>query len=94
MNGLYNVTIEYLGRKKQDKFPLSTISLGQDGAFLVMDEDGQKIRFDASRCRVEQIAAHVIIISGFTTKPQHITAYCVYSNVGTQVSARSGYNLE
>ena len=56
MNRLYNVTIEYLGMKKQDKFPQSTICLGKDGAFLVMDEEGNGVRcqshFVESPCRV------------------------------------------
>lgn len=80
MNRLYNVTIEYLGLKKQDKFPQSTICLGKDGAFLVMDEEGNGVRFVAQDCRVEQIAAHVIIVRGFTDKPRHVTAYCIYAN--------------
>jgi hypothetical protein len=82
MNRLYNVTIEYLGINRQDKFPLSTICLGKDGSFLVMDAEGQSIRFDAKDCRVEQIAAHVIIIRGYTERPRHITAYCIYANAG------------
>ena len=81
MKRTYNVTIEYLGRKKVDKFPQSTICLGKDGAFLVMDSDGATVKFSANSCKVEQIAAHVIIIHGFTDKPRHITAYCIYSNV-------------
>ena len=80
MNRLYQVTIEYLGIKKQDKFPQSTICLGNDGAFLVMDSEGNGVRFAAHDCKVEQIAAHVIIIRGFTDKPRHMTAYCVYAN--------------
>ena len=84
MNRTYDVTIEYLGRKKVDKFAQSTICLGKDGAFLVMDSDGEIIRFSAKNCKVEQIAAHVIIISRFTDKPRHITAYCVYSNAQGQ----------
>jgi|GEM_PF-2561702 len=80
MNRLYNVTIEYLGRKKVDKFPQATICLGKDGAFLVMDSDGETIKFSANSCGVEQIAAHMIIVHGFTDKPMHITAYCIYSN--------------
>ena len=82
MDRLYNVTIEYLGRKRKDKFPLSTICLGKDGSFLVMDSDGQNVRFVANDCKVEQIAAHVIIFRGYTEKPQHVTAYCVYANAG------------
>lgn len=80
MDRLYNVTIEYLGLKKQDKFPQSTICLGKDGAFLVMDEEGNGVRFVAQDCRVEQIAAHVIIVRGYTDKPRHVTAYCIYAN--------------
>ena len=89
MNRLYNVTIEYLGMKKQDKFPASTICLGKDGAFLVMDGDGQSVRFVAKDCRVEQIAANVIITRGYTDKPRHITAYCVYANIPIHVKADS-----
>jgi hypothetical protein len=80
MSWLYNVTIEYLGFKKQDKFPMSTICLGKDGAFLVMDAEGKSVRFAANDCKVEQIAAHVIIIRGYTDKQRHITAYCIYAN--------------
>jgi hypothetical protein len=82
MDKLYNVTIEYLGKKKVDKLPLSTICLGKDGAFLVMDSEGKSVRFAANNCKVEQIAAHVIIVKGFTDKPRHITAYCMYANAG------------
>ena len=81
MDRLYNVTIEYLGIKKQDKFPASTICLGKDGAFLVMDGQGEAVRFVAQDCKVEQIAAHVIILRGYTDKPRSITAYCIYSNI-------------
>lgn len=80
VNRLFNVTIECLGLKKKDKFPASTICLGKDGAFLVMDAEGKSIRFSANNCKVEEIAAHVIILSGYTDKPRHIKAYCVYSN--------------
>uniref|UniRef100_A0A6M3L883 Uncharacterized protein n=1 Tax=viral metagenome TaxID=1070528 RepID=A0A6M3L883_9ZZZZ len=84
MDRLYTVTIEYLGLKKQDKFTASTICLSQDGTFLVMDSDGKTVRFDAKDCKVEQIAAHVIILRGYTytpaNMPRHITAYCVYAN--------------
>lgn len=80
MDRIYNVTIEYLGRKKQDKFPGATICLGRDGAFLVMDLEGKTIRFAANNCKVEQIAANVIIVQGYTDKPRHMTAYCIYAN--------------
>jgi hypothetical protein len=80
MNKLYDVMIEYLGRKEQDKFPLSTICLGRDGTFLVMDSEGKAVRFVAKDCKVEEIAAHVIILRGYTDKPEHISAYCTYSN--------------
>jgi len=89
MDRLYNVTIEHLGRKRPDKFPLSTICLGKDGAFLVMDEEGKIIRFVANDCRVEQIAAHVIIIRGYTDQPRHVTVFCAYSN---KVIAERGNN--
>lgn len=78
MDRLYNVTIEYLGIKKRDKFELSTICLGKDGTFAVMDSEGKSLMFEANNCKVEQIAAHVIIVHGFTNKPRHITAYCLY----------------
>ena len=80
MTRLYDVTIEYLGGKKQDKLPQSTICMGTDASFLVMDSEGQSVRFIAKDCRVEQIAANVIILRGYTDKPQHVTVYCVYSN--------------
>lgn len=80
MNRLYNVTIEYLGLKKQDKFQISTICLGKDGSFLVMDSEGKTVRFAANNSKVEQIAAHVIIVHGFTETPRHMTAYCIYAN--------------
>jgi hypothetical protein len=80
MDRLYNVTIEYLGSKKLYKFPQSTICLGKEGELLVMDSEGKRIRFDAKDCRVEQIAAHVIIIRGYTERPRSIRAYCVYVN--------------
>ncbi len=79
MDRLYNVTIEYLGIKKQDKFLLSTICLGKDGSFTVMDSEGKTIRFVAKDCQVEQIAANVIILRGYTIKPRNITAYCIYT---------------
>ena len=81
-NRLYNVTVEYLGRKKRDKFPKSTICLGKDGTFLVMDADGKTVSFIANNCKVEQILADVIILRGYryTDKPRHITAYCTYAN--------------
>jgi hypothetical protein len=82
VNRLYNVTIEYLGIKKRDQFPQSTICLGKDGKFLVMDAEGKSVRFAANNCKVEQIAAHVIIVRGYTDKPRHVTAYCVYANTG------------
>ena len=80
MNRLYNVTIEHLGRKRTDKFPASTICMGKDGAFLVMDANGTQVRFAANHCRVEEIAAHVVIVTGFTDRPRHITAYCIYAD--------------
>jgi len=90
MDRHYNVTIEYLGLKKRDEFPQSTICLGKDGAFLVMDADGRKVRFEAKDCKVEQIAAHVIILRGYTDKPRHITAYCLYANNPLCVVDNSG----
>ena len=84
MDRLYNVTIEYLGLKKQDKCPQSTICLGKDCAFLVMDGEGKSVRFVAKDCKVEQIAAHVIILRGYTDKPRHITVHCVYTNERSQ----------
>lgn len=78
---LYDVMIEYLGIKKKDNFPMSTICLGKEGDFMVMDAEGKTCRFVAYSCKVEQIAARVIILSGFTLKPRHIKAYCVYSGI-------------
>ena len=76
---LYNVRIEYTGTKRVDTFKGSTICLGKEGDFLVMDSEGYTTRFMANNCRVEQIAAHVIVVTGFTDRPRHITAYCVYA---------------
>lgn len=90
MDRLYNVTLEYLGIKKQDKFELSTICLGKDGAFLVMDSEGKTVRFVANDCKVLQIAAHVIILRGYTDKPRNITAYCIYANASRLPPQRSG----
>ena len=90
MNRLYNVTIEYLGLKKQDKFPQSTICLGKDGAFLVMDSQGKSVRFAAQDCKVEQVSAHVIILRGYTDRPRHITAYCIYANTPVDQREVSG----
>ena len=90
MDRLYNVSIEYLGVKKQDRFPQSTICLGKEGAFLVMDSEGQNVRFVASDCKVEQIAAHVIIIRGFTDNPRHVTAFCRYSNDRNEARKTTG----
>ena len=94
MDRLYNVTIEYLGSKKQDKFPQSAICLGKDGAFLVMDKDGQRGLFVANDCKVAQIAAHVIIIRGYTDKPSHMTAYCIYANAQNERKDMSCWNKE
>ena len=85
MDRLYDVSIKVLGRKKQDKFLRSTICLGKDGYFLVMDSKGQGVRFVARDCKVEQIAAHVIVIRGYTDTPRHVTVYCVYSKDSNQV---------
>jgi hypothetical protein len=46
----------------------------------VLDSEGKSVRFAANNCKVEQIAAHVIIVRGYTDKPLHMTAYCVYAN--------------
>jgi hypothetical protein len=83
MDRLFNVAIEYLGRKKMDVFNQSCICLGTNGDFLVMDSAGKRIRFGAKNCRVIEIAAHVIVVEGYTDKPRHITAYCVYPNKET-----------
>jgi hypothetical protein len=79
MDRLYNVAIEYLGIKKQDRFELSTICLGKDGSFLVMDSEGKYVRFVAEDCKVTEISAHVIILRGYTRRPRSITAYCMYA---------------
>ena len=92
MNRIYDVTIEFLGLKKQDTFPMSTICLSKDGTFLVMDSDGNRDRFMAKDCRVEQIAVNVIVVRGYTDKPSHITVYCIYANapvVGRERSERT-----
>jgi len=89
MDRLYDVSIKVLGRKKQDKFLRSTICLGKDGYFLVMDSKGQGVRFVARDCKVEQIAAHVIVIRGYTDTPRHVTVYCVYSNENCNSEERS-----
>ena len=81
---VFNVTIEYLGRKNVDKFPQSSICLGKDGAFLVMDSEGKTVRFSANNCKVEEIAAHFIVLRGYTEKPRHIIAYCRYANAEAQ----------
>lgn len=73
-NRLYNVRIEYTGMKNVDTFKESTICLGKEGDFMVMNSDGMTSRFMAHNCRVEQIAAHVIVVTGFTDRPRHITA--------------------
>lgn len=78
MSRLYNVTVEYLGKKKADKFQKSTICLDKNGDFLVMDCEGKAIRFKANNCKVDEIAAEVVIIRGFTDKPSHIAAFCMY----------------
>ena len=80
MSRLYDVTIECLGLTKKHVLKKSTISLMKDGAFLVMDEKGCDIRFAAYDCKVEQIAAHVIVIRGYTDKPRHVTFYCAYND--------------
>ncbi len=81
MDRLYNVTIEYMDRKKVDKFPHSTICLDKNGSFLVMDSEGKHVQFTANNCKVNQIAAQVIIIHGFTDKPLYVTAYCIYDKM-------------
>jgi hypothetical protein len=93
MNRLYNVTVECLGIKKVDKFPQSAICLGKDGTFLVMDSEGKSVSFVANDCKVEQIAAHVIIVRGYTDRPRHITAYCVYANNGVTGVTTAGRNV-
>jgi len=81
MSVTYNVVIERLGRKKKDRFSLATICLNKDGTFLVMDSEGKKILFMAENGKVEEIAAEVIVVRGYTTTPCcSITAYCVYSS--------------
>ena len=80
MSRLYDVTIECLGLKKKHILNKSTISLSTGGTFLIMDERGVDIRFAAYDCKVEQIAAHVIVIRGYTDKPQHVTFYCAYND--------------
>ena len=75
----YYVTIEYLGKRKKEEFQCALICLDKQGEFLVMDSAGEWILFHAKRCKVEEIHAHVIVVSGFTDKPEYITAYCRYA---------------
>ena len=77
----YNVTIKPLGRKEQ-RFGLSTIYLDKNGNFGVMDAEGKDIRYTLVRARVEEIAAHVIHISGFTHRPEFVNVFCVKDDAG------------
>jgi hypothetical protein len=72
----YKVTVQPLGRKPID-LGLCRISLDKHGSLLVLDEDGIDVRFSAQRCRVDVMARAVVIISGFTTKPEYVEVFCM-----------------
>lgn len=76
----YDITIEYTGLKKTETFRNVTFTLSSTGFLTVMDRDGNRILFCAQDCKVKEIAAYVIIITGYTAKPRHFTAYCVYNH--------------
>jgi hypothetical protein len=77
----YNITIKPLGRKEHN-LGLSRIYLDKHGNFGAMDEDGTGIRYTLVRARVEEIAAHVIHISGFTHRPEFVDVFCVKHDSG------------
>ena len=77
----YKVSIHPLGRKPID-LGLCKISLDRHGSLLVLDEDGILVRYSAQRCRVESIARAVIIISGFSDKPEYVEVFCMYAEGG------------
>jgi hypothetical protein len=77
----YKVSIHPLGRKPKD-IGLCTISLDRHGSLLVLDEDGILVRYSAQRCRVECMAREVIIISGFSDKPEYVEVFCMYAEGG------------
>ena len=78
----YKVTIHPLGQIDPIDLGLCRISLDRHGSLLVLDEDGMLVRYSAQRCRVECMAREVIIISGFTAKPEYVEVFCVYAEGG------------
>ena len=77
----YKVTVQPLGRKPID-LGLCQISLDKYGSLLVLDADGIDVRFSAQRCRVDGMARNVVIISGFTDKPEYVEVFCMYAEGG------------
>jgi hypothetical protein len=77
----YKVTVQPLGRKPIDH-GLCQISLDKHGSLLVLDEDGAGVKFSAQRCRVDVMARDVVIISGFTHKPEFVEVFCMYAGGG------------
>ena len=77
----YKVTVQPLGRKPID-LGLCQISLDKYGSLLVLDEDGISVKFSAQRCRVDVMARDVIIVSGFTHKPEFVEVFCMYAEGG------------
>ena len=77
----YKVTAQPLGRKPID-LGLCKISLDKHGSLLVLDADGIDVRYSAQRCRVDVMARDVIIISGFTSKPEFVEVFCLYAEGG------------
>jgi hypothetical protein len=51
-------------------------------ALLVLDADGIGVRYSAIRCRVDVIARDVVIISGFTDRPEFVEVFCMYAEGG------------
>ena len=74
----YKVTVQPLGKNPID-LGLCKISLDKHGSLLVLDADGIDVRYSAQRCRVDVMARDVVIISGFTTKPEYVEVFCMYA---------------
>jgi hypothetical protein len=77
----YKVTVQPLGRKPID-FGLCKISLDKHGSLLVLDADGIGVRYSAIRCWVECMGRDVVIISGFTDRPEFVEVFCMYAEGG------------
>jgi hypothetical protein len=77
----YKVTVQPLGRKPID-LGLCQISLDKHGSLLVLDEDGAGVKYSVQRCRVDGMARNVVIISGFTDKPEFVEVFCMYAEGG------------